>query len=265
MLYAKVKRIDVRACSSCGSVWRKVRLMTNTRHIYFCTFLVQKARDCVTLPQGIPPTSQNGSRPKKLNFQPCQPPAANIKLDSKILYPANIFIKILIMSRATVLTTILCCIFLQCHSTSAAFLSPKKNCDYYLTNSRRHLQIFHLSMSRDANSGGKHNDRKEDQPQNGNSNNMEESEVAWESLNIRVARMRLEEENKRRFLKSRPAKLSYDKCKQWAQAQNMWHSREEWYDWIDQGEGLSAYIPSDPETFFARQGTWISWDDFLGL
>ena len=169
------------------------------------------------------------------------------------------------MSSATVLTTILCCIFLQFHSIRAGFLSPKKNCNYYLTNDRRYLQPFHLSMSRNADSGGKHNGRKEDQPQNGNSNNMEETEAVWESLYIRVARMRLEEENKKRFLKSRAAKLSYVKCKQWAQAQNMWHSREEWYNWIDQGEGLSAYIPSDPEHFYTRQGTWISWDDFLGI
>jgi len=162
------------------------------------------------------------------------------------------------------LTTILCSIFLQYHS-SAAFLSPKKNCDPMI-NSRKHLQNVHLSMSRSANNGGNHDDgREEDQPRNGSSNNVEESAAAWESLHIRVARMRLEEVNKKRFLQSRPSKLSYDKCKQWAQAQNMWHSREEWYDWIDQGESLCAYIPSDPEKKFERQGTWVSWDDFLGL
>jgi len=86
----------------------------------------------------------------------------------------------------------------------------------------------------------------------------------WEALHIRVARMRLEEENKIRFLKSRPAKLSYKDCKEWAQRQNMWESRDDWHAWIDCGEGLSTYIPSDPEGHYTRLGTWVSWDDFLG-
>ena len=41
----------------------------------------------------------------------------------------------------------------------------------------------------------------------------------------------------------------------------MCNSSEELYDLIDQGEGLSAYIPSNPKTVYASQGTLISWDD----
>lgn len=86
----------------------------------------------------------------------------------------------------------------------------------------------------------------------------------WESLRIQVARLRLEELNTQRFLKSRSVKLSYMQCKQWVQAQNMWETKIEWYKWIDQGENLSAYIPSDPEKYYKRNGSWVSWDDFLG-
>lgn len=87
----------------------------------------------------------------------------------------------------------------------------------------------------------------------------------WESLYIRVARMRLEEENTKRFLRAVPAKFPYNECKEWVKKQNMWQSKEDWDAWIDLGEGLSAYIPSDPESFFTRQGIWVSWEDFLGF
>lgn len=86
----------------------------------------------------------------------------------------------------------------------------------------------------------------------------------WDSLQIRVARMRLEEENKIRFMRSKPSKLSYKDSKEWAQMQNMWECSDDWYAWIELGEGLSAYIPSDPEAHYTRLGTWVSWDDFLG-
>jgi len=125
-----------------------------------------------------------------------------------------------------------------------------------------------LSMATDANNGGKRNDSREDQPNSEsgerNSRGNEHDAAEWESLYIRTARMRLEEENKRRFLKSRAAKLPYEQCKEWAQSQNMWHSKKDWYEWVELGENLSAYIPSDPEAYFSRQGTWVSWDDFLG-
>jgi hypothetical protein len=122
-------------------------------------------------------------------------------------------------------------------------------------------------MTIDANNGEKHNESKEDQPNSGgprNNNNCGAHDEDWESLQIRIARMRLEEENKRRFLKSRPVKLPYDQSKKWVQAQNMWNSREEWYEWVGLGENLSAYIPSDPEAYYKGLGSWIDWDNYLG-
>ena len=112
-----------------------------------------------------------------------------------------------------------------------------------------------LSMGKKPIDDGKHNDSQDIE---------KKDDAAWESLYIRIARLRLEEENRKRFLRSRPAKLPYQKCKEWVQSQNLWHSKEEWYAWVDQGENLSAYIPSDPEDYYTFSGTWVSWSDFLG-
>lgn len=52
---------------------------------------------------------------------------------------------------------------------------------------------------------------------------------------------------------------------EWAKMQNMWLNRAEWYEWIAMGEGKPSLVPSDPERYYSNQGTWISWDDFLGV
>eukprot|EP00560_Eucampia_antarctica_P003121 CAMPEP_0197834864 /NCGR_PEP_ID=MMETSP1437-20131217/23994_1 /TAXON_ID=49252 ORGANISM="Eucampia antarctica, Strain CCMP1452" /NCGR_SAMPLE_ID=MMETSP1437 /ASSEMBLY_ACC=CAM_ASM_001096 /LENGTH=51 /DNA_ID=CAMNT_0043439887 /DNA_START=183 /DNA_END=338 /DNA_ORIENTATION=+ len=45
----------------------------------------------------------------------------------------------------------------------------------------------------------------------------------------------------------------------------MWETKEEWDDWINQGEKRNRWIPSDPEKVYREHGTWISWDDFFGV
>jgi len=62
-----------------------------------------------------------------------------------------------------------------------------------------------------------------------------------------------------------PVFWSYDQCRSWAAAQNMWKSAEDWYDWISMGEKNNSLVPSDPATFYEEQGTWESWSHFLGL
>ena len=86
----------------------------------------------------------------------------------------------------------------------------------------------------------------------------------WSSLAVRVARMRLEEENTRRFLKSGATFLTYEKCKEWIQQNGYgWKSKEEWDDYISLGENVQWFISSDPEGYYKNSG-WISWTDFLG-
>ncbi len=53
--------------------------------------------------------------------------------------------------------------------------------------------------------------------------------VTIDDLSWRVERLRLEEQNRRRFLKARPRFLPYDECRKWVQAFNRWSSEKEWY------------------------------------
>ena len=52
--------------------------------------------------------------------------------------------------------------------------------------------------------------------------------VMLEDLNWRVNKMRLEEANTKRFLKSKPRFLPYEECSKWVQAFGRWRSEEDW-------------------------------------
>ena len=87
-----------------------------------------------------------------------------------------------------------------------------------------------------------------------------------EDLGWRVQKLRLEEANKRRFLKSGPRFLPYKDVQKWVQAWgDRWTSEEEWKEWISAGEKRNSYIPSRPDEYYTRTGDWISWEDFLGV
>eukprot|EP00535_Pseudo-nitzschia_heimii_P011496 CAMPEP_0197193398 /NCGR_PEP_ID=MMETSP1423-20130617/27091_1 /TAXON_ID=476441 /ORGANISM="Pseudo-nitzschia heimii, Strain UNC1101" /LENGTH=189 /DNA_ID=CAMNT_0042646583 /DNA_START=142 /DNA_END=708 /DNA_ORIENTATION=+ len=84
--------------------------------------------------------------------------------------------------------------------------------------------------------------------------------VVIEDLSWRVEKLRLEEANKRRFLKAGPRFLPYGECKKWVQAWGeRWTSAQEWNEWIAAGEKRNSYIPSRPEEYYTRTGHWISW------
>ena len=54
--------------------------------------------------------------------------------------------------------------------------------------------------------------------------------VVLEDLDWRVAKLRLEEANTRRFLKAGPRFLPYEECRKWVQAWGQrWRSAQEWY------------------------------------
>ena len=83
-------------------------------------------------------------------------------------------------------------------------------------------------------------------------------------LSWRVAKLRLEEANTRRFLKSKPRFLPYEECRKWVQAWNRWDSEEDWRKWIDEGEKRNSYIPARPDEYYSRIGKWKGWNHFLG-
>jgi len=92
------------------------------------------------------------------------------------------------------------------------------------------------------------------------------SGVVLEDLSWRVEKLRLEEANKRRFLKSGPRFLPYGECQKWVHAWGeRWANAGEWNEWISYGEKRNSYIPSRPEEYYTRRGAWVSWEDFLGV
>jgi hypothetical protein len=80
---------------------------------------------------------------------------------------------------------------------------------------------------------------------------MDAAGVVIDDLNWRVEKLRLEEQNTRRFLKARPRFLPYGECCKWIQAfGRRWESEEEWREWIAMGEKRNSYIPVRADGFF---------------
>ena len=76
--------------------------------------------------------------------------------------------------------------------------------------------------------------------------NEDSSAVRIDDLSWRVEKMRLEEANTRRFLKSRPRFLPYEECRKWVKAWNRWDSEEDWKRWIDEGKkNLQDFVTHD--------------------
>mmetsp|Transcript_1079 Transcript_1079/g.2373 ORF Transcript_1079/g.2373 Transcript_1079/m.2373 type:complete len:299 (+) Transcript_1079:123-1019(+) len=92
------------------------------------------------------------------------------------------------------------------------------------------------------------------------------SGVVMEDLDWRLMKLKLEEENTRRFLTSGPRFLPYQECRKWVQAWGQrWRTQKDWNYWIECGEKRNSYIPSRPEEYYTKRGSWISWAHFLGV
>ena len=87
----------------------------------------------------------------------------------------------------------------------------------YAAHRRTEIVSCQLSIATYANNDEKRDESREDQS-NSESESADNVTAEWQSLLIRIARMRLEEEQTRRFLRSRPSKLPYEECKKWVQA-----------------------------------------------
>ena len=40
-------------------------------------------------------------------------------------------------------------------------------------------------------------------------------------------------------------------------------TKEEYFEWLEQGEGLSPYVPRDPERYYKERGEWLGWRAWL--
>ena len=66
---------------------------------------------------------------------------------------------------------------------------------------------------------------------------LESAGVVLEDLSWRVEKLRLEEANKRRFLKAKPIFLPYDECRKWVQAWGRrWTCEDDWYVYLEAAE-----------------------------
>lgn len=79
----------------------------------------------------------------------------------------------------------------------------------------------------------------------------------------RVAKVRLEEANTKRFLKSQPVKLPYAISQKWIQMNLAIKTKEEFEQLVADGELRNVYISKRPEEYYGRRGEWISWDHYL--
>jgi hypothetical protein len=80
--------------------------------------------------------------------------------------------------------------------------------------------------------------------------------VVIDELSWRVEKLRLEEQNTQRFLRSRARFLPYNECRRWVQAFGRWETEEDWKQWISMGEKRNSYIPSRPDEYYGRLGQW---------
>jgi hypothetical protein len=48
-------------------------------------------------------------------------------------------------------------------------------------------------------------------------------------------------------LKSKAVHLPFEEAVKWVRAVGRWDTKQEWFEWLQMGEGSNAYIPSNPE------------------
>ena len=101
--------------------------------------------------------------------------------------------------------------------------------------------------------------------ENNNENSNEDNNlVIIDELAWRVAKVRLEEANTKRFLARRPLKMSYAQSRRFIQRN--WgpiRTRNEFEELVANGDLRTPYISKRPEEYYGRRGEWISWEHYL--
>jgi hypothetical protein len=118
---------------------------------------------------------------------------------------------------------------------------------------------FNDDESNQSPSGKKNNSSK-----NTNNNNNNNMVIMTDELSWRVAKLRLEEANTKRFLNRPPLKMSYLQSRQFIQRN--WgpiRSKKEFEDLVSNGDIRTPYISKRPEEYYGRRGEWISWEHYL--
>ena len=87
-------------------------------------------------------------------------------------------------------------------------------------------------------------------------------EVPNSVLNWRVERSRLSHACSQEIFRRRARYLPFARASSWAQTLGL-SSKEDWLEWLEQGEDRTAYVPMDPEAYYLVQGSWLGWKIFL--
>tara|TARA_B110001450_G_C17306995_1_gene353878 strand:+ start:123 stop:557 length:435 start_codon:yes stop_codon:yes gene_type:complete len=135
---------------------------------------------------------------------------------------------------------VLLLLLLSSNNNVVGFHQKNNNIFSQLLRFRQHNRISMSNIGEDESSDTSSNskERKSDNNDDDNiTNDMLFTDVRGRSagvvikdLNWRVEKLRLEEANKRRFLKSGPRFLPFNECRKWVQAWGeRWESEEEWY------------------------------------
>ena len=138
------------------------------------------------------------------------------------------------------LIVVLLLLLLSSNNNAVGFHQKNNNILSQLLRFRQHNRISMSNIGEDESSDTSSNskERKSDNNDDDNTTNDmlftdvrgRSAGVVIKDLNWRVEKLRLEEANKRRFLKSGPRFLPFNECRKWVQAWGeRWESEEEWY------------------------------------
>ena len=78
----------------------------------------------------------------------------------------------------------------------------------------------------------------------------------------RMERARLIEQQSAAVRRRKRCHLPFAKASAVVQSHGL-KSKEDWDEWLELGEGWSAYVPRDPEGYYRAKGEWLGWRVFL--
>jgi len=143
----------------------------------------------------------------------------------------------------------ICCVVLLTALLFLSLLAGKVEC--FVCNAGGELSPRHHRWSNSD--GNLHNHvlsvLKEEEAEGEFGEDLDTGSVLIEDLSWRVEKLRLEEQNRERFLKSKPRFLPYEECRKWVQAFGRWKTEEDWKEWISMGEKRNSYIPVSESKF----------------
>ena len=133
-------------------------------------------------------------------------------------------------------------------------------------NGRHHFLFMsseNNSNDQTGNNGAKGDKSSSNNSNNNKSDNNNNKNVVIDELSWRVAKVRLEEAAKPKYLKSKPLKLSYEVSQKWIQRNWAPKTKQEFEDLVANGNLRTPYISKRPEEYYGERGEWISWDHYL--